>query len=244
MVTLSAAQRRVLEHLLDEAASFLEAGELARARVCLAEAVQIDAEAAEVAVMQAELALADGRDDDAIGQLRRALQGSPTHADAHYLLGALLGERDDFDGMVSHWLEVLRLDAAADRKQAIGLPEQLAMVEDQAQEVLAALPEPFASRMAEVPVMLEARPHEGIVAEGFDPRAVGMFEGPDDAGSHMLGMGGPALRPTRIVVFYANLLAGCGSREELEEQLEITLLHEIGHFFGLDEEQVAALGLE
>ncbi len=50
-------------------------------------------------------------------------------------------------------------------------------------------------------------------------------------------------RPARIVIFYANLIATCRDEDELEEQLRITLLHEIGHALGLDEDEVDALGL-
>ncbi|RPI57721.1 MAG: hypothetical protein EHM50_11480, partial [Lysobacterales bacterium] len=53
-----------------------------------------------------------------------------------------------------------------------------------------------------------------------------------------------ALAPTRIVLFCSNLLVGFPDRDELAEQIEITILHEIGHFFGLDEDAVARLGLE
>jgi predicted Zn-dependent protease with MMP-like domain len=43
-------------------------------------------------------------------------------------------------------------------------------------------------------------------------------------------------------LFAANLLAAFPP-EEIDEQVTVTVLHEIGHFFGLDEDEVAALGL-
>jgi predicted Zn-dependent protease with MMP-like domain len=102
--------------------------------------------------------------------------------------------------------------------------------------------------MQDVPVALEPRPNQGLVADGFDPRALGLFEGIDDQGQRsvgdMMGERGDLLRPTRIVLFYANLLATCASGEELAKEVVVTVLHEIGHFFGLDEDGVAALGLE
>jgi len=36
----------------------------------------------------------------------------------------------------------------------------------------------------------------------------------------------------------------CRNEEELREQVRITLLHEIGHYFGLDEDRLAELGYE
>ena len=79
---------------------------------------------------------------------------------------------------------------------------------------------------------------ESLVREGFDPRALGLFEGHTDG-----DVSSVVLAPTRIVLFYANLLAACDDADMLSEQIEVTVLHEIGHFFGLDEEGVAALGL-
>jgi predicted Zn-dependent protease with MMP-like domain len=60
----------------------------------------------------------------------------------------------------------------------------------------------------------------------------------------------PALFPTQVYIFREALLAQVdydGSPEavdELREEIAITLLHEIGHFFGLDEEDLARLGFD
>ncbi|MCA9711264.1 MAG: metallopeptidase family protein, partial [Myxococcales bacterium] len=109
-----------------------------------------------------------------------------------------------------------------------------------AARLLEGLPEPFASRLADVPVVLEPRPGAALVADGFDPRAFGLFEGPEDFGrrSHAV-----TDRPSRIVLFWANLLDAFGDETQLHAEVEVTLLHEIGHFFGLDEDGVDALGL-
>ena len=114
------------------------------------------------------------------------------------------------------------------------------MIERVAARTLEGLPEPFASRLRDVPVVLEPRPGRDLVQEGFDPRALGLFEGPDDFGRRALEV---TARPSRIVVFFANLLDAYPRDEDVRTQVEVTLLHEIGHFFGLDEEQVDALGL-
>jgi predicted Zn-dependent protease with MMP-like domain len=39
-------------------------------------------------------------------------------------------------------------------------------------------------------------------------------------------------------------LAATESPEELAEQVEITVLHEVGHFFGLEEDDMERLGLD
>ncbi len=50
--------------------------------------------------------------------------------------------------------------------------------------------------------------------------------------------------PDRVILFRDNLCALCASREELIDEIRITLLHEIGHHFGLDEDQLAELGYD
>ncbi|MGY2701515.1 MULTISPECIES: metallopeptidase family protein [unclassified Nocardioides] len=48
--------------------------------------------------------------------------------------------------------------------------------------------------------------------------------------------------PDRIFVFRNNLLDMCGSVEELEEEVRITVVHEIAHHFGIDDDRLHDLG--
>ncbi|MCZ2400816.1 MAG: metallopeptidase family protein [Phycisphaerae bacterium] len=50
--------------------------------------------------------------------------------------------------------------------------------------------------------------------------------------------------PDRVLIFRETLLDMCASREELIEEIRITVLHEIGHHFGLDEERLEELGYD
>jgi predicted Zn-dependent protease with MMP-like domain len=54
----------------------------------------------------------------------------------------------------------------------------------------------------------------------------------------------PPLFPDTIFLFQEALEKMCASREELEEQIEITVVHEVAHFVGMDEERLAELGYE
>ncbi|HOJ15261.1 MAG TPA: metallopeptidase family protein [Deltaproteobacteria bacterium] len=54
----------------------------------------------------------------------------------------------------------------------------------------------------------------------------------------------PELMPDTIVIFKEPLLEYCTSREELEEEIEITVVHEIAHYFGISEERLAELGYD
>lgn len=73
-----------------------------------------------------------------------------------------------------------------------------------------------------------------------DPDLFGLYEGVplpergDDAGA----------LPDRIAIYRRPLEAEFPDPRELEREIRITVLHEIGHYFGLDEERLAELGYE
>lgn len=52
----------------------------------------------------------------------------------------------------------------------------------------------------------------------------------------------PPLFPDTIYLFQEPLLDACASIEELEEEIEITVVHELAHFLGFSEEDLAELG--
>ena len=52
----------------------------------------------------------------------------------------------------------------------------------------------------------------------------------------------PPLYPDTIILFQEPLEKMCNTIEELEEQIEITVVHEIAHFLGISEERLAELG--
>lgn len=237
---ITTADARALRALVDEALEWLDGDDTARATASLDEARAIDPDDAGVRFVAGELAWRDLDLLAAREHLRAAIAADAKHADARWALARVHEELGDRAEMIEHDLVVLRLDNAADRRDGRGVPGDLDVIERAAEEVVAELPEDFAERLGNVPIVLEPRPSAGIVAEGFDPRALGLFEGADDRAqrSHELDV-----RPTRIVLFYANLLATCPDDETLREQVEVTILHEIGHFFGLDEDEVDALGL-
>ena len=52
----------------------------------------------------------------------------------------------------------------------------------------------------------------------------------------------PPLGPSRILIFRRPLTEMCDSIDELREEIRITVLHEIGHHFGMDEDRLDELG--
>ncbi|MFI5306185.1 MAG: metallopeptidase family protein [Polyangiales bacterium] len=229
---------RELLDALDAFEEHLDDGELERAAEVLATAEALAGpDHPEVLFGKASLAWEQDGPEAAIPWLERVIALEPDHADARYALGCAAEERGDREAMIEHYLKVHALDARADRAARVGGEAALAEIERVAAEVLGELPERFASLLGHVPVVLEQRPSRALVRDGFDPRALGLFDGPEH-GDH----GTPA--PTRIVLFVNNLLADFAEPDELEEQIEITLLHEIGHYFGLDEDDMVRLGLD
>ena len=101
------------------------------------------------------------------------------------------------------------------------------------------LPEEVAGHLDNIAVVVEEEPtDEDIVEAGLDPEAdtlFGVYQGlalPDRGGSY-----GNAL-PDRIVIYRRPLLAECDDRTELIREIQDTVVHEIGHYFGLGEEDL------
>ena len=79
------------------------------------------------------------------------------------------------------------------------------------------------------------------MATGLDPRVLGLFSGTAHGeGGTALG-GQPGL--TQIVLFRRNLERAARDEDELREEIRTTLLHETGHFFGLDDAALEEIGL-
>jgi predicted Zn-dependent protease with MMP-like domain len=220
---------------LDEA---LDRDAIDEARTLLEKARALGGDdAVDVLYAEASIAWEEHGDEAAELILKRIEAQDPDHADTLYALARIAEEREDDDTMIAYHLRVLALDARADRRARIGTPEELDYIEAVARDVLEALPSPFAERLENVPVVLEPRPSRDVVSEGFDPRALGLFEGPTE---------GDTVTPAvaRIVLFTSNLLVDFLEEADLSEQIAITLLHEIGHFFNLDEDDMERLGLD
>jgi predicted Zn-dependent protease with MMP-like domain len=160
--------------------------------------------------------------------LEALVSRDPELAEARHSLAFVLEEAGDEAGMIEQFLEVRRLDELDDGALDVDWSAAENVIAEAAAETLASLPSPFRERLAGVPVLLERRPSLDLVRDGFDPRALGLFDGRSDAETQATES---AERPTRI-------------DEELAEEVEITVLHEVGHFFGLDEDDMERLGLE
>jgi predicted Zn-dependent protease with MMP-like domain len=189
----------------------------------------------EFRIARAAIEKSSGDLESAVRTLRALLSEDELDADVHHMLADALEDAGDERAATQHFLRTWELDAEH--------PIQLdAATEDaivtRAREAIVELPVEFRSRLTQVPISLEDRPTKAEVEEGLDPRSLGVFEGlPFGEGDE------EPLPPTRIVL-YAQNLASEFSDEELLDQVAITILHEVGHYFGLDEDDLERIGLD
>jgi predicted Zn-dependent protease with MMP-like domain len=74
----------------------------------------------------------------------------------------------------------------------------------------------------------------------FPPTILGLYRGPVGKGPHVVHTG----EAPSIVLYRKNLARAVKTRAELSEQIRDTLLHEIGHLEGLDEDDLRRRGME
>ena len=105
--------------------------------------------------------------------------------------------------------------------------------DDHVKAALDSLPPHLAAALDNVAVVVEDEHPD-------DPDLFGLYEGiPLPERGDMAGS-----LPDRITIFRLPLEEEFGDPGELEREIRITVLHELGHYFGLDEERLADLGYE
>jgi len=114
----------------------------------------------------------------------------------------------------------------------------------QVREAIAALPEEERRALADVPVEIAELPDTAdllAVDPPLSPSILGLFRGPSEAEPCTVE-DGPHCRA--IVVYRRNLVRFARDQKELQQQVKVTLLHELGHLHGEDDDQLRARGLE
>jgi len=123
--------------------------------------------------------------------------------------------------MTEHW----------ERLRTLALDEVAAMLED--------LPEPLRERARAVPVTFETVPNSGLQADGIAADTLGLFVGPDFADELAMPM------PPQIILFLDNLWEQAEQDEDwFLDEVATTYLHELGHYLGLDEDDLMERGLD
>ncbi|HOA72645.1 MAG TPA: metallopeptidase family protein [Phycisphaerae bacterium] len=114
-----------------------------------------------------------------------------------------------------------------------------AVVED----ALASIPDGFHRYLQEIVVDVEDMPDDEICEElGVDPRGLlGLYQG---VPLTERSVSAPYQFPERITLYRRNIERMCRTRRQMVEQIRKTVLHEIGHHFGLSEQHLRDLGFE
>lgn len=108
-------------------------------------------------------------------------------------------------------------------------------------QALDSIPQEFSRYLESVVVEVRDRPDVRLMAEhDVTDDLLGLYVGVPLEDKAMDGF--MNVLPDRILIFRDNLCAMCESREELIDEIRITVLHEVGHHFGLDEERLDELG--
>jgi predicted Zn-dependent protease with MMP-like domain len=108
---------------------------------------------------------------------------------------------------------------------------------------LAKVPNEFRPHLENVMIEVRGRPDRKLMREEDVPDDIlGLYVGIplEDKGPELA----PSPLPDRILIFRDNLCEMCESWDELVDEIRITVLHEIGHHFGLDEDRLEELGYE
>jgi predicted Zn-dependent protease with MMP-like domain len=105
--------------------------------------------------------------------------------------------------------------------------------EDHVRRALDSLPPGIAAALENVAVVVREQHPD-------DPDLFGLYEGtPLPERGDMAGS-----LPDRITIYRRPLEEEFDDPSELEDEIRITVLHELGHYFGLDEERLSELGYE
>ncbi len=219
----------------------LDLDEVPRAVEELRRAAALDPDDAEFRANLAYALFKACRFAEAEGEAKRALDIDPKMPEAHQALALVLERRGRIGEADEHLLRASRLDP-----EAFPLPTRLA-TEAFEKEVLRAeekLPEEFRRRLAEVAVTVEPFPSDQILlAEdpALDPELLGLFVGVSLTDKAFQSSCGDL--PPRILLFQRNLERYCAGEDFLCEEIAVTLYHELGHYLGLDEDELADIDL-
>lgn len=115
-----------------------------------------------------------------------------------------------------------------------------------------------------MPLHLDAEAFESLVTDELDELPDEMVDGldnvvfvvedrPEDGSLDLLGLyDGIALTerdaygfgemPDRIILYREPLLAICANEDELRDEIHVTLVHEIAHYYGIDDDRLHELG--
>jgi predicted Zn-dependent protease with MMP-like domain len=237
-VDSNAARRWVVE-----ASAQLELDDLAQARAAIDRAAAlggIDSDS-DYLWTRAEICLREWKLEEATGLYDKVAASERTSAvlERLALLADLRHEPSAADSLLA---EAEEIDADAAPHPPRLSPQQFEHVLDEAVELL---PDEFRAALDGVRVVIDQVPSKDLIDEGecaeTPPDMLGLFVG---ASKLDQSNDESAALPPVIHLFQRNLERASIDRDELVNEIRVTLFHELGHYLGFDEDGVAEMGLE
>jgi predicted Zn-dependent protease with MMP-like domain len=115
------------------------------------------------------------------------------------------------------------------------------LVEKSWRNLLRSLPDDLRNAARDITVLVENRPSEQTAEETGDDDLLGLYDGTPLAERYS----GQVFNSANVICVYRIPLAeSCRNLQELKEEIRITLIHELGHHLGFNEEDLIERGLE
>jgi Flp pilus assembly protein TadD/predicted Zn-dependent protease with MMP-like domain len=179
---------------------------------------------------------------DARTVLQKALGIQPDDAYTHQMLGLTMEQLGDPRGADAELARAHQL-APNELTRPVVIPTNEFQKEVDA--VISSLPAGRQSRVRAIKVEIADLPDPvdlAAVTPPFPPTILGLYRGPVGHAAELPAQ--PGDEPVSIVLYRKNLARAVKTRSELSEQIRDTLLHEIGHLEGLDEDDLRRRGME
>ena len=109
-------------------------------------------------------------------------------------------------------------------------------------KAIRSIPEEIQQYLDNIVISVKKRPSNNMLQEmGLPPeeQLLGVYDGVSLMDRSVTS---PPLFPDSIILFQEPLEEMCETVEELEEEIEITVVHEVAHFVGISDERLEELG--
>ena len=179
-----------------------------------------------------------GRFEEARPLLEQAVALDHDSAHGLYHLGLVLERLGDLERSSACFARANALDP-----DHYGLPVEITDgdFERAAAAALENLPRSIREYVEDVPLLIEEFPsRELTLEENLSPQILGLYQGRPRTEAAVTEQPHDI---SRVILFKKNLEKVCRSPEDLIEQIQVTVKHEIGHHLGLDEDDLERLGL-
>ena len=227
-----------LEALFLSGSALFEAGEHTQAAGRLREVMKLEPANVPARLTLAAVLYEICRFDEALAEVEGAISAEPESAYALYLKGLLVdmkGKRQEADDCFA---KAANLDPEHYHvPTSVGRQE----FEQAVEQALATMPPEFVDRLDNLPILIEDVPSAGLLATLEDPAPdlLGLFVGTPLPERSLQQV---ASSPDAIYLFKRNLERTSADHEELVDEIRVTLLHEVGHYLGMDEDDLDEAG--